>query len=159
MNEETIRELIQAELEKVKDIDTSTVTVEQVREIFREEFPALLAQSVTTIEGNLQLLDSRNIIVGTTTGSKIATASTQKLGFYGASPVDRPDALTAQKTTITHTAPGVEDFALQDLVQNTGFGFATANEGNTLLTVIANLQGRLAQVEARLEELGLITSN
>jgi len=54
---------------------------------------------------------------------------------------------TAALTSITHTAPSTPDYALQDLVQNTGFGFATADEGNTLLSVVLNLQQRLAQLE------------
>lgn len=68
-------------------------------------------------------------------------------------------ALTAQLTTITHTAAGTPDYALQNLVQNTGFGFATADEGNTCLAVIANLQTRLAEVEARLEGAGIVAAN
>ena len=68
-------------------------------------------------------------------------------------------ALTAQLTTITHTAPGTPDYALQDLVQNTGFGFATADEGNSALKVLANLQVRLAEVEARLEAVGIVAAN
>lgn len=68
-------------------------------------------------------------------------------------------ALTAQLTTITHTAPGTPDYAIQNLVQNTGFGFATADEGNTVLAVVANLQARLAEVEARLEAAGLVVAN
>lgn len=67
-------------------------------------------------------------------------------------------ALTAQLTTITHTAPGTPDYALQALV-NPGFGFATADEGNTLLSVVANLQARVAQIEARLEDKGLVSPN
>jgi len=87
--EEKIRQIIREELQSITDIDKSSVTTEQVREIFREEFPIQLAQSVTTLEGNLQLLDSRNIIVGATTGTKIGTATTQKLGFFNSSPVVR----------------------------------------------------------------------
>jgi hypothetical protein len=68
-------------------------------------------------------------------------------------------ALTAQLTTITHTAPSTPDYALQDLVQNTGFGFATADEGNSVLKVIANLQVRLAEVEARFEAAALVVAN
>lgn len=68
-------------------------------------------------------------------------------------------ALTAQSTSITHTAPGTPDFAIQNLVQNTGFGFVTADEGNTVLAVILNLQTRLAEVEARLEAAGLVAAN
>lgn len=81
------------------------------------------------------------------------------VGFYGATPVAQPAALTTQLTSITHTAPGTPDYAIQDLTQTTPFGFATKDEGNTVLSVIANLQARLAQVEARLESLNLIASN
>ena len=68
-------------------------------------------------------------------------------------------ALTAQLTTITHTAPGTPDYAIQNLTNSSGYGFVTADEGNTVLSVIANLQARLAQVEARLEALGLVAAN
>lgn len=68
-------------------------------------------------------------------------------------------ALTAQSTAITHTAPGTPDYAIQDLTQTTPYGFVTKDEGNTVLAVIANLQTRLAEVEARLEALGLIAAN
>ena len=107
---ESIRQVVREEQEKdmSNDIDTANVTVEMVREIIREEFPALLARSITTIEGNLQLLDSRNIIVGSTTGSKVGTSTTQKLGFFNASPVIRQtdgagltNSVTAGGTTDT----------------------------------------------------------
>lgn len=100
-----------------------------------------------------------NLVLATATGTQIGTASNQLLGFYGQTAVDQPAGFTAQLTSITHTAPGTPDYALQNLVQNTGFGFATADEGNTLLSVVLNLQVRLAEVEARLEELGLVAAN
>jgi len=68
-------------------------------------------------------------------------------------------ALAAQLTAITHTAAGTADYAIQDLVQNSGFGFATANEGNTVLAVIANLQARCAAMEAALEGVGIVAAN
>ena len=80
-------------------------------------------------------------------------------GFYGTTPVAQGAALTAQLTTITSTAPGTPDYAIQDLTQTTPCGFATKDEGNSVLAVIANLQARLAQVESRLETIGLIASN
>jgi hypothetical protein len=80
-------------------------------------------------------------------------------GFYGTTPVVQGAALTAQLTSITSTAPGTLDFAIQDLTQTTPFGFVTKDEGNSVLAVIANLQARLAQVEARLETVGLIAAN
>ena len=71
------------------------------------------------------------------------------VGFYGVAPVTKGAGLTAQLTTITHTAPGTPDYAIQDLVL-TGYGFVTKDEGNSVLAVIANLQTRMAQIEARL---------
>jgi len=112
-----------------------------------------------TVGQHLTMADAKNIILNTTTGTKIGTATTQKLGFYNATPVAQPAALTAQLTTITHTAPGSDDFAIQNLTNSSPFGFVTADEGNTVLKVIANLQARLAEVEARLEALGLVAAN
>ena len=66
-------------------------------------------------------------------------------------------ALTAQLTTITSTAPVTPDYAIQDLTQTTPFGFVTKDEGNSVLSVIANLQTRVSELEARLQALGLIT--
>ena len=64
-------------------------------------------------------------------------------------------ALTAQLTTLTSTAPGVADYAIQDLAAG-GFGFVTKDEGNTVLAVIENLQTRVAELETRLQALNLI---
>jgi hypothetical protein len=65
-------------------------------------------------------------------------------------------ALTAQLTTLTSTAPGTPDFAIQDLINTSAFGFVTKDEGNSVLAVIANLQTRVSQLESRLQALGLI---
>lgn len=69
-------------------------------------------------------------------------------------------ALTAQLTTITPAdAEGTPDYAIAALTSTTPFGFASAQEGITLLYVVKNLQVRLAEVEARLEAAGLVTAN
>lgn len=69
-------------------------------------------------------------------------------------------ALTAQLTTITPAdAEGTPDYAIAAITQTTPFGFASAQEAITVLYVIANLQARLAQVEARLEAVGLVAAN
>lgn len=71
----------------------------------------------------------------------------------------QPAALTAQSTSITHTAPVTPDFTIQDLINTSAYGFATKDEGNTVLAVILNLQTRLAEVEARLEAVGIVAAN
>jgi hypothetical protein len=68
-------------------------------------------------------------------------------------------AMTAQLTTITFTAPGTPDYAVQDLTQTSPFGFVTKDEGNSVLKAVANLQTRLAEVETRLKALGVVASS
>lgn len=65
-------------------------------------------------------------------------------------------ALTAQLTTLTHTAPGTPDYAIQNLTTTTPYGFVTADEGNSVLKVIANLQTRLSELETALQNAGLL---
>ena len=72
-------------------------------------------------------------------GTILGKTSSRKIGFWGATPVDQPDALTPQLTALTHTAPGSPDYAIADLTTTTPYGFAAKDEGNTVLKVIANL--------------------
>lgn len=71
-------------------------------------------------------------------------------------PIVAASALTTQLTSITHTAPGTADYAVQDLVDSACFGFVTKDEGNTVLKVILNLQVRVAELEDKLQALGLL---
>ena len=93
-------------------------------------------------------------------GMHIGIATTDLVGFYGTTPVAQGAALTAQLTALTIAdAAGTPDYAIQAVTQTTPFGFANAAELITTLYVIQNLQARLAQVEARLETIGMIASN
>jgi len=86
----------------------------------------------------------------------IMGASGGTAGFFGTTPVTKASALTAQLTTITATAPGTPDYAIQDLVAATGYGFVTADEGQSVLKVIANLQTRVGELETKLKAYGLL---
>lgn len=82
-----------------------------------------------------------------------ASGSAPKISFYGGTTVVRGAALTTQLATITHTAPGTPDYAIQDFVDvsfGAGWAFASHDEANSVLKVIANLQTRVAELEARL---------
>jgi len=59
--------------------------------------------------------------------------------------------LTVQLTSITHTAPGTPDYAIQDLTAAGPFGFVTKDEGNTVLSVILNLQPGFKKLETKLK--------
>lgn len=106
--------------------------------------------------GNTTWVDASNLAFGTSTGTKIGTSTSQKIGFYNATPVVQPTALTTQLTTITASAPGTPDYAIQDLTNIAGYGFVTADEGQSVLKVIANLQTRVAELESKLQSLGLL---
>ena len=109
-----------------------------------------------TISATITFGDGNNIVFNATTGTKIGTATTEKLAFYGVTPVVQPTALTATQTTVTHTAPGVADYAIQNLTTTTPYGFVSQDEGNTVLQVIANLQTRVDELETKLQSLGVI---
>lgn len=83
------------------------------------------------------------IVGGNVTAATFKVGANQVVGARGA-------GLTAQLTSLTHTAPSESDYVLQDLTDTGGFGFKTKDEGNTVLSVILNLQTRVAELEARL---------
>ena len=65
--------------------------------------------------------------------------------------------ITDELTSITHTAPGTPDYAIQDFGTAGGlWAFADKDEANTVLSVILNNQTRINELEARLTALGLI---
>ena len=57
----------------------------------------------------------------------------------------------AALTTITHSSPGTPDYAIQNLTTSTPYGFVTQDEGNSVLSVIKNLQQRVLDLEARVK--------
>lgn len=115
-----------------------------------------ISNSVTTVGPTIAPQGETNIdliVIPKGTGDLILGSNTagEGLGFYGVTPVVKGAVLTTQDTTITFTAPGSPDFAIQDLTTTTPFGFVTSDEAQTVLQVIANLQTRVAELEARLD--------
>lgn len=69
-------------------------------------------------DGNLDFSpsDSTNIVLGTGTGTKIGTATTQKLGFFNATPIVQPSAYTQTYSTAdkTHANPTAATLTMAD---------------------------------------------
>jgi hypothetical protein len=87
---------------------------------------------VTVPSSLLHLADAGNITVGTTTGTKIGTATSQKIGFYNATPVVQP-------TT------GIDEAAFVE------------NSGGTAVNVDSTFGGyTIQQVVQALKTLGLL---
>ena len=74
----------------------------------------------------------------------------------GARFVPEVSANTAALTDITFTAPSSPDYAIQDLVNSSAYGFVTKDEGNTVLSVIKNLQDRVSELEAAMQTYGML---
>lgn len=69
---------------------------------------AALTCGTFTASGNLTLSDT-NLITGTTTGTIIATANSQKLGFWGATPIVQPTTAVAAATLVSNGGTTLTD--------------------------------------------------
>ena len=108
------------------------------------------------LTNDLTITEAGNMILGTSNGTQIGTASGQKVGFFGVTPVVKAAALTAAASAITHTAPGTPDAAIQDLVSTAAsFGYATKDEGNTVLRNIVTMQTEISELKTVVQNLGL----
>jgi hypothetical protein len=146
------------------DLDGADVTIDAATSItFEEGAKSFTLGTVggvlaitADIEGGFTLDDAANIVLDTTTGTKIGTATSQKLGFFNATPVVQQTALTTALTTLTVTAPSVADYTLQDMTNSSPWGFADGEELRTFTTVVVNNQDRINDLETKLQALGLI---
>lgn len=93
---------------------------DQIRKIIRSELQSLVGTSQYTFQKPIQMLDGRNIQTGRTTGTKIATDTDQKVGFFGTTPVVQPTTVaeaTGGSTIDSEARDAVNDVIsrLQDL--------------------------------------------
>ena len=83
------------------------------------------------VNGSVGLAEAGNIVVGTTTGTKIGTATTQKLGFWNATPIVQP-ASASQAAVATTGATNV-----------TPFGYTTSAQANAIVTLVNEIRAVL----------------
>lgn len=69
---------------------------------------------ISRFDGNLSLNDAVNLVFGTTTGTKIGTATTQKIGFWNTTPIVQPTTAIAASTFAANTSGIVDDTATFD---------------------------------------------
>lgn len=62
----------------------------------------------------LNITDAKNIVLGSTTGTKIGTATTQKIGLWNATPIVQPTTAIAASTFAANTSGIVDDSATWD---------------------------------------------
>ena len=68
---------------------------DRIRELIRDELGRFYKKDKFIFHQHSQILDGRNFQVGLTTGTKIGTGITQKLSFYGVTPVVQAGAIAS----------------------------------------------------------------
>lgn len=74
----------------------------------------LLDNGGASLNGDLTMSDAKNLIFNTTTGTKIGTATSQKIGFWNATPIVQPTTAIAASTFVANTSGIVNDTATWD---------------------------------------------
>lgn len=98
--------------------------------------------------GDIWLID-RNMVLNATTGTKIGTATTQKLGFWNATPIVQPSAYTQTYATAdkTHANFTSADLATTAATQTTPWGFASQAQADNIATQVNLLRADVADLK------------
>lgn len=82
--------------------------------LYRSAANTLKTDDSFIVGGDLTITDAKNIILDTTTGTKIANSTSQKLGFWNATPIVQPTTAIAAATFVTNTSLIANDTATFD---------------------------------------------
>ena len=105
------------------------------------------ATGAVVIGHGLTINDAGNIALGTTTGTQIGTATSQKLGFFGTTPVVQQAGATGVASPATVTTASTS---------TTPFGYATSTQADTIASELATTVTAVNALITQLAALGLI---
>lgn len=89
--------------------------------------------AATTLTGTLTFADAVNVVTNATTGTKIGTATTQKIAFHNSTPVaQRAGAAQAAVSTTGATS-------------TTPFGYTTAAQADAIVTLVNEIRAALVE--------------
>lgn len=77
-------------------------------------FDAVGSGAGFTFNDDITLADAKNLILNATMGTKIGTSTSQKLGFWNATPIVQPTTAVAAATFVANTSGIVDDTATFD---------------------------------------------
>jgi hypothetical protein len=69
---------------------------------------------VGNTRGNLRMADGRNVVLNTTVGTKIGTATSQKLGFWNAAPIVQPTTAVSAASVVANSGTAINDASTFD---------------------------------------------
>jgi hypothetical protein len=96
-----------------------------------------------TFTGNITFSDGKNIVIGTGTGTKFGTSGSQKIGFFGATPVTQRSNIGS----ITDATGGSSSGSVNDV----GLTYNQMTLNNNFATLV----NRISNISAVLSTLGL----
>ena len=67
-----------------------------------------------TFNGTVNIADAKNVVFGTTTGSKLGSGATEKIGAWGATPIVQPTTAVAAATFVANAGTAVNDASTFD---------------------------------------------
>jgi len=94
-------------LERAFDTDEERRIREEVIRVVREELPRFIVGGNFLFERNIKMSDGKNIQLAVGTGTKIGTAATQKLGFFGETPVVQQTTSSQSPATFSAGTSGI----------------------------------------------------
>ena len=109
-----------------------------------------LTAATLGLSGTKTVFDGANFAIGTTTGTKIGTATTQKIGFWNAVPVVQPasanQAAAAAQTqdTLTNSTGGTVSTTLAAITAGAAY---TQADMSAVKNALASLASQLAKIK------------
>lgn len=114
--------------------------------LFKISSGGSILQKFRVSAAKVTLADAVDMVIGTTTGTKIGTATSQKLGFWNATPIVQPSG--ANQAAITDSTGGTAGFTLSDV---------TASHSQSVLNNnFASLNRQLDAIRTALVAAGII---
>lgn len=110
-------------------------------------FDAVGSGAKFTFSDSIEVADAKDIIVGTSTGTKIGTSTSQKLGFFNATPVTQRADIGALTDSTTGAAGGT-----LGSVSST----VAAGDGETINDNFASVLDKINGIRVVLRDLGLM---
>lgn len=97
--------------------DTSNYYTTTVSSTGAVTFDAVGSGAQFVFSDNISIAEAKNIVLGSTTGTKIGTATTEKLGFWNATPIVRPNGWTVSNPPAALRAFDYDTVTLDELIR------------------------------------------
>ncbi len=108
-----------------------------------------LTCGLSNLGDTITITDAKNIVVGTSTGTKVGTATTQKLGFWNATPIVQPSG--SNQASLTDSSGGSASTTLSAVGATNGSDVSGAINNN-----FASLARLVNQLRSDLVAAGII---